>query len=71
MPKSQIAPRTAGFIEAMECLPVSKIPEGANWTYEIKLDGYRIEAVRIAGETTLFSRRSAGSEAFLHENQIR
>ena len=57
MPKSQIAPRTAGFIEAMECLPVSKIPEGANWTYEIKLDGYRLEAVRIAGETTLFSRR--------------
>lgn len=57
MPKSQMAPRTARFIEAMECLPVSKIPEGANWTYEIKLDGYRLEAVRNAGETILFSRR--------------
>jgi hypothetical protein len=29
-----------GFIESMECLPVSKIPEGAGWTHEIKL--YRL-----------------------------
>jgi ATP-dependent DNA ligase len=27
------------------------------WTYEIKLDGYRLEVVRSGGETTLFSRR--------------
>jgi DNA ligase D-like protein (predicted ligase) len=45
------------FIESMECLPVSKIPEGPEWTYEIKLDGYRLEVVRTAGETTLYSRR--------------
>ncbi|MBB5346186.1 bifunctional non-homologous end joining protein LigD [Edaphobacter lichenicola] len=41
----------------MECLPVTKIPEGPEWTYEIKLDGYRLEVVRTGGETTLYSRR--------------
>jgi DNA ligase D-like protein (predicted ligase) len=55
--KSSSPSRTAGFIEAMECLPVTKIPEGAELTYEIKLDGYRLEVVRTATETTLYSRR--------------
>jgi bifunctional non-homologous end joining protein LigD len=41
----------------MECLPVTKLPEGPDWTYEIKLDGYRLEVVRAGGETTLYSRR--------------
>jgi bifunctional non-homologous end joining protein LigD len=41
----------------MECLPVAKLPEGPEWSYEIKLDGYRLEAVKNAGITTLFSRR--------------
>lgn len=41
----------------MECLPVLKIPEGPEWTYEIKLDGYRLEAVKNRGETQLYSRR--------------
>ena len=45
------------FIESMECLPVSKIPEGLQWTYEIKLDGYRLEVVKKQGEVTLYSRR--------------
>jgi ATP-dependent DNA ligase len=58
MPRKSVSPpRTAGFIEAMECLPVTKIPDGPEWTYEIKLDGYRLEAVRSAGKTTLYSRR--------------
>ena len=41
----------------MECLPVSTLPEGKKWSYEIKLDGFRLEAVKKKGETTLFSRR--------------
>lgn len=58
MPKKPLLQaRTAGFIEAMECLPVPKIPEGPEWTYEIKLDGYRLEVIRTGGKTTLYSRR--------------
>ena len=58
MPKQSSLPRRpAGFIETMDCLPVSRLPEGPEWTYEIKLDGYRLEAVRSAVGTTLYSRR--------------
>jgi hypothetical protein len=46
------------FIESMECLPVSKLPRGPEWSYEIKLDGFRLSAVKKNGETTLFSRRA-------------
>ena len=41
----------------MECLPVAKIAEGPQWTYELKLDGYRLEAVKRIGKITLYSRR--------------
>ncbi|HTF63204.1 MAG TPA: hypothetical protein VK638_10880 [Edaphobacter sp.] len=47
----------ARFIEPMECLPVDKIPEGDVWTYELKLDGYRMVAVKAGGKVTLYSRR--------------
>jgi ATP-dependent DNA ligase len=36
---------------------VAKIPEGPPWTYEIKLDGYRILAVSSADKVTLYSHR--------------
>jgi len=49
--------QTARFIEPMECLPGEHIPEGDLWTYELKLDGYRIEAVKTGGKVTLYSRR--------------
>jgi bifunctional non-homologous end joining protein LigD len=41
----------------MECLSVSKLPGGDQWTWEIKLDGYRALAVRPGTGVTLFSRR--------------
>jgi DNA ligase D-like protein (predicted ligase) len=41
----------------MDCLAVSKLPDGPEWTYEIKLDGYRLEVVRTSRMTTLYSRR--------------
>jgi DNA ligase D-like protein (predicted ligase) len=49
--------RTASFVETMDCLPVIRVPDGPGWTYEIKLDGYRLEAVKTRGEITLYSRR--------------
>jgi bifunctional non-homologous end joining protein LigD len=41
----------------MECLAVSKLPDGPQWIYEIKLDGYRAQAVRSDANLTVYSRR--------------
>jgi hypothetical protein len=58
MPKKHaLNKQAASFIDTMDCLPVSRLPEGPEWTYEIKLDGYRLEVVQSAGRTTLYSRR--------------
>jgi bifunctional non-homologous end joining protein LigD len=40
----------------MECALVPKLPEGPNWTYEVKLDGYRAIGVKSSRETILHSR---------------
>jgi ATP-dependent DNA ligase len=40
----------------MECALVSTLPEGSDWTYEVKLDGYRAIGVRSSDETILYSR---------------
>ena len=38
-------PAELTFTEPMECLAVSALPTGRDWTYEIKLDGYRCQPV--------------------------
>ena len=37
--KKTLVPLT--FTEPMECKAVTKLPTGPDWTYEVKLDGYR------------------------------
>ena len=44
------------FIEPMECLLVSKLPEGPEWTYEVKLDGYRVQAFCDGSQSRLLSK---------------
>ena len=40
------------FIEPMECRRASKLPEGGDWVYEIKQDGYRA-TVLVDGNSAL------------------
>jgi bifunctional non-homologous end joining protein LigD len=44
------------FTVPMECLPVLRIPEGDAWVYELKLDGYRAQAIRDHTGVRLLSR---------------
>jgi len=46
----------AAFIEPMLLLRTSKVPEGDQWTYEIKWDGYRAIAFKTGGKVSLRSR---------------
>ena len=47
----------AHFIEPMYAVGVQKLPEGPDWQYEIKLDGYRCIAAHDSTGVKLWSRR--------------
>src|SRR5256714_5819650 len=52
----QKMPAALRFVPPMECKTVARIPESADWQYELKLDGYRAVAVKQSGELMLYSR---------------
>jgi ATP-dependent DNA ligase len=45
------------IIKPMECLSAKKLPRGEQWTYEIKLDGFRVEALSTADSSILYSKQ--------------
>jgi bifunctional non-homologous end joining protein LigD len=54
----KLPPAKIEFNEPMLAQPVSKLPEGARWQYEIKLDGYRALALKTEQGVQLLSRRN-------------
>ena len=48
----------AHFIEPMLLLRTDKLPEGTNWAYELKLDGYRAIAFKSGGKVHFRSRNN-------------
>jgi bifunctional non-homologous end joining protein LigD len=48
----------AAFTEPMLLPPARGLPEGANWAYELKLDGYRALAIKADGKVHLRSRNN-------------
>jgi ATP-dependent DNA ligase len=48
----------AGFDQPMQCLAVDALPEGPEWVYEFKLDGYRALGLKSGGSIRLLSRNA-------------
>jgi ATP-dependent DNA ligase len=46
----------ARFIEPMLLQGAEELPEGGLWAYELKLDGFRAEAIKSGGRVHLRSR---------------
>jgi DNA ligase D-like protein (predicted ligase) len=45
------------FIPPMLATPVRQLPEGPEWEYELKFDGYRLQAIKDGDRVRLYSRR--------------
>src|ERR1043166_5893073 len=47
------------FVPPMLATLVRTLPEGSEWEYELKLDGYRLQAIKHGDEVRLYSRRGS------------
>lgn len=54
--RNAVAPARARFVEPMLCRASREPPEGADWQYEVKLDGYRAIGVKTGGRGQIWSR---------------
>jgi ATP-dependent DNA ligase len=54
---SALPPAKVRFVEPMYALAVQKLPQGQEWLYEVKFDGYRCLAEKDSTGVTLWSRR--------------
>ena len=55
--KSAFRAATVQFVEPMYAQLVQQLPDGKDWLYEVKFDGYRCLAGRDSTGVTLWSRR--------------
>ena len=54
--RSKVSASVPTFIEPMQCKPVRAMPEGDQWSFEIKFDGYRCLVLKIGDKVQLLSR---------------
>src|SRR5437016_1969675 len=47
------------FVTPMLATLVKTLPEGPQWEYELKLDGYRLQAIKHGDKVRLYSRRGS------------
>jgi ATP-dependent DNA ligase len=58
MSKRSSSKAIASFVEPMLALSANSLPEGPEWEYELKLDGYRAPAIRSGRHVQLRSRNN-------------
>ena len=53
-----------GFVAPMAAGLVAEVPEGPDWLFEVKWDGFRVQAVVSEGRTRLFTRNGVDADAY-------